>query len=85
MGAMVKRLSQRSVAARSRVRFPLAPQINDEVPLLGTLLFVRLKRINLFTRVGNRKAERYFVSRQNRELGSKKSRSDEGLSVTDSR
>lgn len=28
MGAMVKRLSQRSVAARSRVRFPLAPQLS---------------------------------------------------------
>ncbi len=26
MGTMVKRLSQRSVAARSRVRFPLVPQ-----------------------------------------------------------
>ncbi len=30
MGDMVKRLSQRSVAARSRVRFPLSPHCKNQ-------------------------------------------------------
>ena len=32
----MKRLSQRSVAARSRVRFPLSPHIKSQLSLMGS-------------------------------------------------
>ena len=46
MGAMVKRLSQRSVAARSRVQFPLAPHRGIVIKYpLGIRVFLVLAKL----------------------------------------